>query len=75
MSDERKPLVITGREELLSYVGKDLGTSDWVTVNQEDINTFAELTGDDQWIHVDLEKAKAGPYGTTIQYGFLTLSK
>lgn len=75
MSDERKPLVITGREELLSYVGKDLGTSDWVTVNQEDINTFAELTGDDQWIHVDQERAKAGMYGTTIQYGFLTLSK
>lgn len=75
MSDERKPFVITGRDELVSYAGKDLGTSEWVEVKQEDINTFAELTGDDQWIHVDLEKAKDGPYGTTIQYGFLTLSK
>ncbi|WP_425310177.1 MaoC family dehydratase [Ammonicoccus fulvus] len=75
MSDERKPFVINGRDELNEWAGKDLGTSEWVTVNQEDINTFAELTGDDQWIHVDLEKAKAGPYGTTIQYGFLTLSK
>lgn len=75
MSDERKPLVITGREELQQHIGKDLGTSDWVTVEQADIDTFAELTGDDQWIHVDQERAKAGPYGTTIQYGFLTLSK
>ncbi|HHV22875.1 MAG TPA: MaoC family dehydratase [Propionibacterium sp.] len=75
MSDERKPLIITGRDELLEYAGKDLGTSEWVTVNQADINTFAELTGDDQWIHVDEERAKAGPYGGTIQYGFLTLSK
>ncbi len=75
MSDERKPLVITGREELQQYAGKDLGTSDWVTVEQSDIDTFAKLTGDDQWIHVDQERAKAGPYGTTIQYGFLTLSK
>jgi acyl dehydratase len=75
MSDERKPFVITGREELQQYAGKDLGTSDWVTVEQADIDTFAKLTGDDQWIHVDQERAAAGPYGTTIQYGFLTLSK
>lgn len=75
MSDERKPYVINGAEELRERVGTDLGTSDWVEVKQEDIDTFAKLTGDDQWIHVDQERAKAGPYGGTIQYGFLTLSK
>lgn len=75
MNDERKPFIITGADELRERAGTDLGTSDWVEVKQQDINTFAELTGDNQWIHVDQERAKAGPYGGTIQYGFLTLSK
>lgn len=48
--------------------------SDWVTITQEQVNQFAEATGDHQWIHVDIEKAKAGPYGGTIAHGFLTLS-
>jgi acyl dehydratase len=48
--------------------------SDWVTVDQSHIDTFAEATGDHQWIHVDQERAKAGPFGTTIAHGFLTLS-
>jgi acyl dehydratase len=61
-------------EELKSSVGKDLGTSSWVTVEQERIDKFAEATGDHQWIHVDPEKAKDGPFGSTIAHGFLTLS-
>ena len=61
-------------EELKSAVGKDLGTSSWVTVEQDRIDKFAEATGDHQWIHVDPEKAKDGPFGSTIAHGFLTLS-
>ena len=52
----------------------DLGHSDWVTVTQEMIDLFADATGDHQWIHVDREKAKDGPFGTTIAHGYLTLS-
>lgn len=55
-------------------VGEELGTSDWITVTQEQINTFADATGDQQWIHVDPERAAAGPFGTTIAHGYLTLS-
>ena len=61
-------------QELEGLVGQPLGTSDWVTVTQERIDRFAEATGDHQWIHVDPVKAKAGPFGTTIAHGFLTLS-
>lgn len=57
-----------------SLVGQHLATSPWVLVDQHRIDLFAEATGDHQWIHVDLERAKAGPYGTTIAHGFLTLS-
>ena len=60
--------------ELQSLVGTDLGSSDWITVTQERIQLFADATGDHQWIHLDTEKAKAGPFGTTIAHGFLTLS-
>jgi acyl dehydratase len=67
------PLVITGLDGLESHVGQTLGVSDWKTVVQEDINTFAKLTGDEQWIHVDAERAKETPIGTTIQHGFLSL--
>ena len=67
------PLVINGLEDLQARVGQDLGVSRWRTVKQSDIDTFAKLTGDEQWIHVDPERAKAGPYRTTIQHGFLTL--
>ena len=59
--------------ELPSLAGRDLGASRWVEVTQEHIDTFARLTGDEQWIHVDPERAAAGPFGATIQHGFLTL--
>jgi acyl dehydratase len=67
------PLVITGVEGLQAHVGQSVGVSDWKTVEQDEITTFAKLTGDEQWIHVDPERAAAGPFGTTIQHGFLTL--
>ncbi|GAA3230184.1 MaoC family dehydratase [Dactylosporangium siamense] len=60
--------------ELLAAVGEVLGHSGWREVSQEQINLFAEATGDHQWIHIDPEKAAAGPFGTTIAHGFLTLS-
>ena len=55
-------------------VGEQLGTSDWLEIDQKRIDLFAEATGDHQWIHVDPEKAAAGPFGTTIAHGYLTLS-
>jgi acyl dehydratase len=66
--------VFNGADELKAAVGEQLGTSDWVTVDQKQIDTFAEATGDHQWIHVDVEKAKSGPFGGTIAHGYLTLS-
>ncbi|MQA16059.1 MAG: dehydratase [Pseudonocardiaceae bacterium] len=66
--------VFTGADDLRSAAGEQLGTSDWMTIDQERIDTFADATGDHQWIHVDTEKAAAGPFGTTIAHGFLTLS-
>jgi acyl dehydratase len=60
--------------ELSAQVGKDIAVSDWIVVTQERINQFAQATGDHQWIHVDVEKAKAGPFGAPIAHGFLTLS-
>ena len=60
--------------EMPKYVGQEIGVSDWVEVTQERINKFADATGDHQWIHVDVEKAKAGPFGTPIAHGYLTLS-
>jgi acyl dehydratase len=59
---------------LQSRVGEHLATSDWVLVDQQRIDLFAQATGDHQWIHVDPERAAAGPFGTTIAHGFLTLS-
>ncbi|WP_020520762.1 MaoC family dehydratase [Catelliglobosispora koreensis] len=61
-------------EELRAAVGTEVGTSDWVLVDQDRINLFADATDDHQWIHLDPEKAAAGPFGTTIAHGFLTLS-
>jgi acyl dehydratase len=60
--------------ELQHLVGQELAVGDWVEVTQERIQRFAEATGDYQWIHVDPERAAAGPFGTTIAHGFLTLS-
>lgn len=73
MTQTSAPFVITGLEGLEAHVGKEVGVSGWNTVTQEDINAFAELTGDAQWIHTDPERAKDTPVGTTIQHGFLTL--
>ncbi|GAB2966712.1 MaoC family dehydratase [Amycolatopsis acidiphila] len=61
-------------EELKKLAGTDLGTSGWKTVSQDRIDTFADATDDHQWIHVDVEKAKQGPFGGPIAHGYLTLS-
>jgi acyl dehydratase len=66
--------VITGLDELKATVGQHLGFSDYQSVSQDDIDSFADLTGDDQWIHVDTERAATGPFGGTIAHGLLTLS-
>jgi len=61
-------------EELKAAVGKPLGVSEWLEIDQKRIDLFAEATGDHQWIHVDPERAKQGPFGTTIAHGYLTQS-
>jgi acyl dehydratase len=63
-----------GPDELREAVGEHLGYSEWLTVEQERVTAFAEATDDRQWIHIDPERAAAGPFGTTIAHGFLTLS-
>ena len=65
---------ITGIEELKQAEGETIGTSDWHEVTQEDIDAFADVTGDHQWIHVDQERAKETPFGGTIAHGYYTLS-
>jgi len=60
--------------ELAALVGQEIAVSDWITVTQHQIDLFAEATGDHQWIHVDEEQARAGPFGAPIAHGFLTLS-
>ena len=60
--------------ELADSVGQEVAVSDWITITQQQVNLFAEATGDHQWIHVDPEKASAGPFGGPIAHGFLTLS-
>jgi acyl dehydratase len=67
-------VTVNGLDELKKLAGSDLGTSEWIEVTQERINTFADATGDHQWIHVDPEKAAAGPFGAPIAHGYLTLS-
>ena len=61
-------------DEFMPLVGQHLATTDWLTITQEQVNLFAQATGDHQWIHVDEARAKAGPFGATIAHGFLTLS-
>ena len=63
-----------GIAELEAAIGENVGTSEWTEITQESVNLFADATGDHQWIHVDPEKAKDGPFGGTIVHGFLTLS-
>jgi acyl dehydratase len=68
------PTVFGSPKELFGAAGQELGTSDWVEITQEQINQFADATGDHQWIHVDVERAKQGPFGTPIAHGYLTMS-
>ena len=68
------PRTINGADELKSLIGEHLGYSPYVTVSQEQVNQLAEATGDHQWIHIDVERAKAGPFGAPIAHGYLTLS-
>ncbi len=66
---------VLGFDELRAAAGREIGVSDWIEVTQERIDRFAEATGDHQWIHVDVERARReSPYGTTIAHGYLTLS-
>lgn len=69
-----EPRIFTSAQELRDGVGEQLGHSDWLEIEQERVDRFAEATGDHQWIHVDPERAKDGPFGTTIAHGYLTLS-
>ena len=66
--------IINGTAELKGLIGEHLGYSDWMEITQERVNQFAEATGDHQWIHVDVERAKDGPFGGTIAHGYLTMS-
>jgi len=67
-------ITLNGIDDIKARVGQELGVSDWETVTQEQVDAFAEATGDHQWIHVDPERAKATPFGGTIAHGYYTLS-
>ncbi|MET9828209.1 MaoC family dehydratase [Streptomyces sp. NPDC006385] len=67
-------ITVNGLDELKKLAGSDLGTSEWIEITQERVDTFADATGDHQWIHVDPEKAAEGPFGAPIAHGYLTLS-
>ena len=67
-------LCLDSTAAVLASVGQALGPTEWTTVTQERINTFADATGDHQWIHVDPERAQAGPFGACVAHGYLTLS-
>jgi acyl dehydratase len=65
---------VNGLAEIAALAGKDLGHTDWLEITQERVNLFAEATNDHQWIHVDVERARSGPFGGPIAHGYLTLS-
>ncbi len=67
-------VTVASLDDLKKLAGTDLGTSEWIEITQERINTFADATGDHQWIHTDPERAAAGPFGAPIAHGYLTLS-
>lgn len=69
-----EPRVINGVEELEALVGQQVGTGEWFEITQERVSQFADATNDHQWIHIDEERAKEGPFGSTIAHGYLTLS-
>lgn len=66
--------VFNSLDEVLAAKGEEIGTSDWLTIDQDRVSTFADATSDHQWIHVDAERSAAGPFGGTIAHGYLTLS-
>jgi len=68
------PTIVKGLDELRAKAGEHLGYSEWQELTQEEVNLFADATGDHQWIHVDVERAKSGPFGGPIAHGYLTLS-
>ncbi|MGC6477118.1 MAG: MaoC family dehydratase [Ilumatobacteraceae bacterium] len=68
------PKIINGADELKGLIGEHLGYSPYVSISQEQVNQFADATGDHQWIHLDVERATAGPFGAPIAHGYLTLS-
>ena len=65
---------ITSIDELKAMIGQEMGVSEWVEITQDRVNAFADVTGDHQWIHVDVDRAKDTPFGGTIAHGYLTLS-
>jgi acyl dehydratase len=67
-------ITVDGIAEIKELTGRDLGRSDWLEITQDRVDRFADATGDHQWIHVDPERAKAGPFGGTIAHGYLTLA-
>jgi len=68
------PTIVPHIDALADMVGRHLGHSEWITISQERVQQFADATGDHQWIHLDTERAKTGPFGGTIAHGYLTLS-
>lgn len=74
MSQHAEPPIVLAVTDLASRQGEVLGHSSWRTVTQDDVTTFAKLSGDEQWIHVDPDRAADGPFGTTIVHGYLSLS-
>ena len=75
MTDTAYKTTFDSLADMQEYVGKEIGLSDWLTVDQESVNTFAKLTKDEQWIHIDVERStKYSPYKTTIAHGFFVLS-
>ncbi|MBN8838971.1 MAG: MaoC family dehydratase [Sphingomonadales bacterium] len=68
------PAVFAAPRDLIGQEGQQFGPTDWLTIEQDRIDGFADVTGDHQWIHVDTERAKDGPFGKTIAHGYLTLS-
>ncbi|MCX7283269.1 MAG: MaoC family dehydratase [Novosphingobium sp.] len=69
-----EPLIFAAPADLTGKEGTRLGPTDWLAIDQDRVDGFAEVTGDHQWIHVDVERAKAGPFGGTIAHGYLTMS-
>jgi acyl dehydratase len=72
--DIAMPTTVATPADLLRLTGQELGVTDWIEVTQSDVDGFAAATGDHQWIHVDPERARSGPFGTTIAHGYLTLA-